>query len=542
MKKVVKLISVVLSVLLILSAFSGCSNNDKEVSTGSKYTYWVSLDSTAAQTLTSYSEKLMYQEAQKELGIEIEFLHPASGSTGSEAFQILLASGDFPDMINTYWKNYSGGGAQAIEDGVIIGLKKYMEDYAPNYYDWMEGKKGKENDYVYKKESITDKGDYYGFKTLKIGGEVGHSGPFIRKDLLDKWGFDVPVTIDDWEEILKVAKKEGYRKPVTGIKEYFNLEWGVYHGFNSAWNIAKGVYVNDGKVVYGPFQKEYKEYVAKMADWFKKGYMDIDYITNKNEDIAGNMCNDISIAAFGYVGGDMGKILPAAKEKNPDFELVACPFPVLNEGDTSWVQEYESMSNEPCTAISVQCGQENEDRYKEAIRWCDYFYSEEGAILANFGVEGVTYTIEKGEDGKDHYVYTDSITDHEKIGAHSVEAAMHHFFMGQPGLFGFEDYTAGFYPYPQQIHALKVWNQNYNEAKNHKFPNVPLTTKELETKAHMETYVQNNLNATLSNIIMGKEPMSNYDAAVQKAKDEGFTDYLKMMQKAYDKYMAASEE
>ena len=86
----------------------------------------------------------MFQEMEKATGTKVEFLHPTSGSTGSEAFQILLASGDYPDMIEYSWASYAGGPQQAIDDGIIISLNDYLEDYAPNYYDWLEGEKGKE--------------------------------------------------------------------------------------------------------------------------------------------------------------------------------------------------------------------------------------------------------------------------------------------------------------------------------------------------------------------------------------------------------------
>lgn len=43
-------------------------------------------------------------------------------------------------------------------------------------------------------------------------------------------------------------------------------------------------------------------------------------------------------------------------------------------------------------------GVENEQRYKEAIKWCDYIYDDESMILKIFGIEGDTYIVEKYED------------------------------------------------------------------------------------------------------------------------------------------------
>lgn len=148
------------------------------------------------------------------------------------------------------------------------------------------------------------------------------------------------------------------------------------------------------------------------------------------------MTNDTSIATFGYVGSGMGSIIPAMLDRNPDYKIVACPYPVLKEGGASEFQTIQGEAIDPTLAITVQCGIDNEERYKEAISWCDYLYSDEGLVLKSFGVEGETYTVEKDKNGDKHYVYTDKIYNHEAIGAHSVEAALYYFMIpaNAPGL------------------------------------------------------------------------------------------------------------
>lgn len=42
----------------------------------------------------------------------------------------------------------------AIDNKVIISLNKYLKEYAPDYYDYMEGERGRANDYLYKKQSL----------------------------------------------------------------------------------------------------------------------------------------------------------------------------------------------------------------------------------------------------------------------------------------------------------------------------------------------------------------------------------------------------
>jgi putative aldouronate transport system substrate-binding protein len=541
MKKALKITALILSLVMLAGIFCGCGG-EKKVNTGSKFTYWASMSSAASQTVKSYGELLMYQEMSKATGTEVEFIHPAAGSTGTEAFQILLSSGDYPDMIEYNWKGYAGGPDRAIEDGVIISLNEYLEDYAPNYYDYLEGEKARENGYLYKAQSISGDGNYFGFANLNIGTYRGFGGLYIRKDKLDEWGLEIPVTIDDWTNCLKTAKENGFKAPLTGVKTLFSITGADM--FNLAWNVNKYLYVDNGKVKFGPFEKQYKEYVKQMAEWMKDGLVDPDYVTNASTNVEGYMTNGSSIASFGWVGSGIGKLLPAMAEKDPNYSVVACPYPVLKEGDTPWSQELQSEANSPYIAISTQCGMENEDRCKEAVKWCDYLYSDEGMVLKSFGIEGETYTIEKGEDGEEHYIYTDKITDHEKIGAHSVEAALYHFMRpaNAPGLNQHPDYLNGFYPYEQQKDAIVVWNKNVDEARKHVLPPISYTGEEATQKANIEAAVRDNLDAAISNIILGKASIDTYDDAVKKAKKEGYSELIKIVQGAYNRYAEVIKE
>lgn len=534
MKKSLKFIALALGIILVFSSFAACSN-EKKVHTGDKFTYWVTLDSRASQTLTSYNELMMYNEMTKVTGTEVEFLHPASGTTGTEAFQILLSSGDYPDMIEYYWGNYAGGANQAITDGVIIALNDYMEDYAPNYYDIMEGEKAKQNGYKYKKNAKTVEGNYYGFNTLNIGTYGAFAGLYVRKDMLDKWGLDIPETIDDWTNVFKTAKENGVKYPLTGHNFMFQIN-GEVDAFNTAWNVGKGFYLNNGKVKFGPFEKAYKDYITKMAEWTKLGYIDIDFVTNDGKNVHGYIANDTSIASWGYTS-EFAKLLDAMKERNPEFNLVACPYPVMNKGDEGQFQPVGPAVSDLAITISVQCGADNEDRYKEAIKWCDYLYSDEGTVLKIFGIEGDTFTVETGEDGEQHYMYTDKIYDYEKIGAHSVEAALYHFF--RPGGVGFiehPDYLDGFYPYQQQKDGIKLWNKYVDNAASHVLPPLPFTGDEAGEKAQIQATAAANLDAAILNIILGKQSIDEYDAAISAAKKAGYDRLLEINQAAYDRY------
>ncbi len=540
MKKFIKTVALLMASLMILTVFAGCGKDEVKTSSGESFTYWVPLDNSVKQSMSSLKEHYMYKQIEKITGVKVEFLHPSAGTTGKESFQILLASGDYPDMIEHWWNEYPGGGDQAIKDGVIISLNKYMEEYAPNYYNYMEGEAAKENGYMYKADTISFEGNYYGFKNLNVGVYRNFAGLYVRKDLLEKWGLDIPTTLDEWEEVLKTAKENGIKYPLTG-KSTLLEPYGT-NFFNTPYGVASSFYLEGDTVKFGPFEPEYKDYLKKMAEWMKKGYIDIDYVTNDTTIIQGNICNDISIAASGYAGGDLGKILPAMEERNPEFDLAACPFPSMKKGEAPVFQGIQSLAAEPTVVITTQCGKDDENRYKEAISWCDFLYSDEGMILKSFGVEGETFTREKDEDGNEHFVYTDKITNWENVpGATGLGNALYYYTFpaNHPGFNQHPDYFAGYYSYPQQTEALDVWNKYIEEARKHVIPaSLSYNGDEATEIANIESKGKDNLIAAASNIILGKASIDTYDDAIKAAKKAGYDRLIEITQAAYDRYKA----
>lgn len=528
MKKVTKIIASGLSATLMCTALAGCGGEDKKTF-GDTLTYWTQFNSSQ---ISSMADMLLYQEMEKVTGVKIEFIHPVAGSTGQEAFNTLIASNDLPDMIEYGWDGYAGGPDAAIDDGLIVSLNEHLKDWAPNYYDYLEGEKNDENGGYYGLQSQTQNGNYYGFKTLNIGTARGFSGLIVRKDLLDKWGFDVPATIDDWDAIFARAKSEGYEKPFTCNNSVFSVNAATVN-FNTAYDVGKAYYVEDGKVTFGAFEPAYKDYVAKIAEWVSKGYIDKNFVTNQSTDIEGNMTNEISVACVGYIGSTMGKLIPAMEERNPGYELVACPYPVMKEGDKARFQELQYESKDPTICITTAC-----DDVQTAMKWCDYFYSEEGNILKTFGVEGDTYTL-KEIDGETHYIYTDKILKPETSGAQSVNEALYIFMRpsNSPGLDQHPDYLDGYYPYQSQRDALDIWNENIESARKVVLPPLTYTNDESTRMAILNQQYQASFETAVTEIMLGNKSLNEYDTVISEAKKNAYDELLKIQNDAYERYM-----
>lgn len=535
MKKYLKLVSALCAIAMIACVFAGCAKDKKtaKISDGGTFSYWTVIDNSSSVSLTGYNDMLLYQELEKRTGIHIDFIHPIAGSTGNEAFVAMMSGDELPDMIEYNWSKYTGGAQQAIDDGVIISLNDYLEEYAPNYNDYMNGKKGKANGNLYKLQTITHAGQHYGFNGLNVGDTRVFSGLCIRGDLLEKWGMEIPETIDDWTAVFAKAKADGMQKPLTGINFDFSFT-GSTPGFNTAFNVGKYYYVNNDKVVYAPFEKGFKEYVNQLAKWVKAGYLDTGFVTNDSATVQGNLANGISVAACGNIGGTIGTVVEAARKNNPSYSLVACPFPVAKKGD---VAEYRSASGEAsplAIAISTQCG-----NYEQAVQWCDYLYGDEGMVLRNFGVEGDTFTKEE-IDGETHYIYTDKILKPELSGVTSVSEAMYKYMLpaNHPGLNQHPDYLNGYYQLDEQKNAMEIWNKDIDKVRKHILPTLDFTEDEAREKTDIVEVVDAELEVAVSDIILGRKSISTFDAAVKKAWDGGYDRVMEIYQAAYDRYVA----
>ncbi len=190
------------------------------------------------------------------------------------------------------WLNaYPGGPDAAIADGKIVALNDYIENMPPILQHILR-RTGR------CKEIMTDSGNIYCFpaiytytsRTAACGRTLSSVKPYdetfigliIRKDLLDKAGLDIPVTLDDWYEALVAFKDMGIKHPISFQATYADAgsEFCIsirHHaarcGHMRAWG-SDFALREDGTIQYGPAQDSYKEYLAFMHRLYEEGLLD----------------------------------------------------------------------------------------------------------------------------------------------------------------------------------------------------------------------------------------------------------------------------
>lgn len=494
-------------------------DNVQKETTG-KFTYWLEMNPTAATAIQNLGETEYYKKLQEVTNTEIEFLHPPAGQM-QEQFKLLIASRkDLPDVIAVDWLTlYPGGPEKAVNDGIIIDLNDYM-DLMPNYKAFLE------SDPDLMKQAVTDEGILYGFHGVNMDSERPcDCGLFIRKDWLEELGLETPETIDEWENVLTKFKEEkGAEAPFSVTSTNFFK----YNMFNAAYNVTNDFYLDEnGNVQYGPIQPEYKAYLETMNRWYEKGLIDPDFASIDNKTLNANMINGKSGAGFGFIGSGMGTWTNAATEEG--YKLVACTNPVLQKGEEGNI--LGRYKNKVLITAAVTTAAED---IESICRQFDYLYTEEGSLLKNFGVEGMTY---ETKDGKP--VYTDLILNNPD-GLAISEAMAKYVQCSYPGAgqANLPEYQEQYYQLEEQKEAVDIFNRYSENAAKYVIPPVTATSDESKELGNILSQVDIYRDEKVVAFITGAESLDNFDSFVDEMKKMGIDRAIEIKTASVERYNA----
>lgn len=477
---------------------------------------WRQLDTNLSATYSNQSESPYEQELMKRTNVKVNYQHPAAGSV-QEAFNIMISSGDLPDLIYYPWEWYQGGSVKAIADGHLEVITDKMEKYAPAYTAFLKANEDVD------RAVRTENGDYFGFPTVKNDRILLTSaGLMMRKDYLDELGLPVPETMDEIYTALKAMKEQkGVKLPYSG--DLYNAAlWGI---FTSAYGVLPELYVDGDKVLFGAAQPGFKEYLTTMNKWYKEGLIDNSFATLDSKTIDSNIINGFSAMTNAAGGGGMGVYLKTATEKNPSYDLVGLKTPVINKGDTPMSGHYSPKISGHYMAITTAC-----ENVEAAMKYLDYHYTDEGHMFANFGVEGVSYEMVNGQP-----VYTDFIMNNEE--GKNVSHMMAQYILASSvggAYIQDERYITQYYKLNQQKDALMKWSDN--DAEKHAMPMLHIDDAKLSKISPMLTDLQTYTQEMTAKFIMGTEPLSNYEKFVSDLEKMGLKEVEAAYTEALDRY------
>jgi len=325
-----------------------------------------------------------FKQLEELTGVHMDF-QAASFEAYLTSFNIYIASGDIADLVINIGTRYVGGTTAALEDGVITELTPYLQEHAPDYYRMINGD-GKLREAAYnREEQVLDFIAAYDVPGLK-------NGNIVRGDWLDQLGLEIK-DFDDLYTYLSAAKNQfGAEVPVYMTKT--SSEYSSAFGFKG-YAVGNGdpcFYVVDGEIRTALNRPEYRDYLREMHKWFDEGLLYQDFATTSFDP------HDNTLTQMIYNGqtamwATQIEGLDDYEASSPDPNFVSRPIPsVTKDGgkDHTTAPEYVITDSDIC--VSSNC-----DNVPLAVEWMNYWYTEDGIRMYNYGPEGEAWHMEDGK-------------------------------------------------------------------------------------------------------------------------------------------------
>lgn len=466
--------------------------------------------------ITDYgTDGLVYAELQERTGVTLNFT-TANLLTASTDMALMVAANELPDIVFNFGMFNSTNVDDLIEGDIIVNYADYR-DIMPNYFDILDNNPSISRDIYTESGNVALAGNIQ--STL-----IPSSGPAIRQDWLDADGLETPVTVDDLYNVLKTFQSENDCQYPLWIAANgactLNSAFGV--SVSGENNSLGGWIYTDGQIQYCLPMDGFRDYIQLIADWYSEGLISPDFMsqamnnTATDDQIVGN--------ASGYFTTSVNGITNLSGYE-PDSNVQPVRAVVLNEGDLSGFDDagYSRISKGGAALAG------NGTDVELACRIIDYFYSEDGILLANYGVEGETFVY--NDDGEP--ILTELLTDNPD--GYDFTLALIKYTSSTPCSIcinerNFLGYTDA------QVLALDLWMRNTTST----MAPGSLWTNDAQTEySGIATDLGSYVSTICLQFITGERPMDEWDAFVEDVYDSFDIDRMtELSQEAIDAYLA----
>lgn len=467
----------------------------------------------------SYNDGTAVQkEIENRTGVHIEW--DTYSSDVETVLQTRLASLEgLPDMVEIPPFDSNVGVDTYSSNGVLIPLNELIEEYAPNIRALF--------DKYPALEAMCTSSDGNIYALAGWWGDINDYVPdylYIRQDWLNNLGLEMPKTVDELYDVLVAFKEQdanGNGNPddeipmatKNGIKQLYYLMTGFGYDTNSLW------YTDDnGEVHYAAVEDQYKDMLAFLNKCYSEGLISDDLdgtllTQNITEDKVGIVCHDPA--------DNMASSDDLALTSNPDCDYEFMPVIQADENGTA------RMTKRGLTwhyyGITTAC-----ENPETAIQWIDYVYaSEDGLMLYNYGIEGMSY--EYDADGE--IQFTDLITNNETYT--SAFSALRS--IGAWPTYFINDSGEAFMKIFEGTKVETACKDAYGNMED-PFPEMLGTAEESEVYTSVWPDLSTYLDEMFTAFVIGTESLDNFDKYVETAYSMGMQEIIDIKGAQYARY------
>ncbi len=332
---------------------------------------------------------------EEQTGVKVEWMLAPSGQDLNQALNLLIASGDYPDVIMaplTPTQQVLYG-----QQGVILPLNDLIEQYGTQTKKIFEA-------YPEVEASVTaPDGTIYGLPEVNECYHCSMSQKmWIYQPWLDTLGLEMPTTTEEFKAVLEAFKTQdpngngqADEVPLTGAPEAQMWNGSIDSFLMNAFTLDSLSYptrtsLQDGKITPSYTQPGFREGLRYLHDLYSEGLLAPESLTQTSDQVLSQGLADpvklgsVNTALSGY-------FTEWGSERNVEYVTV----PALEGPEGLQVTPYAPLRGNGRFFITP-AAQDPE----LAFRWADAIYIHEVGLRAIFGDEGVNWRwAEAGEVG-----------------------------------------------------------------------------------------------------------------------------------------------
>lgn len=551
-----KIVAIILSVVAIATALSGCSDrkvssnmesdmsnesaskpqgnvedsNPKKIANGDiTLTIYCEMPTAARAYYKDLNDHPVVKKISEETGLKFKFVHPPENDDGS-FFQQLLASGELPDLFHTslFQTTYPGGVEGAIEDKILQNVDEEIEAYAVNFNSWID----ESTDPDIQKKIRGDAGTIIKFGSIwlpEFNDKKIHNGFIVRQDWLDKYNLEAPVTLDDYTNVLQTFKDNGVSVPLS-LPSFNDSQFTANNPIASAFGVSFKDFDLDekNKVHYSRTQDGYKEFLQFMKSWADAGFIDRDFISRSGDDARKLFYNGTAGMTFSHTF-NIKEALTAGKAIDEKFAVTATVHPRKNEDDELHFSHVVSSINATSWQVSNTC-----KNVEAAIKFIDYLHDSDTMLMTAWGVgdeDSPTYDVD--ETGM--RTFSTFVTDNIEGKDYTTIRAC--YTLGEFQVMYDEMMERQQYDLPEDLQAWEAWHtNNNNEGRLSNY--LTLSVEESKELTSIQTKLSNYSDEMVYKFIFGEVSLDKFDTFVETLKELGSERAEEIYQQAYDRYIS----